>query len=176
MKTYIQIVETARKSNSSRILTNAAPSHAKILIQNLLIAARSAEENVKIVTGEFSEEVYDSSIADEMKATLDAGCSFDVIVTDAAEDDLGDSLVYQALKTVRDGDHSGRANIRFAGDAFSEISHFVLVGENKYRLEPDPTEISAIASFNDSDTGQLIDGLFDQAVSILEEAAAGPAG
>ena len=170
MKSYVQIVEKARKTNSSRILTNAAPSHANVLIKNLLIAARSAKEDVKIVTGEFSAEVYDETISNEVSATLDSGRSFDVIITDAFEADMAGNPVYDILEAARAADgNEERVKIQFAGEAFSKISHFVLVGENKYRLESDPTTISTIASFNDPNTGKLINGLFTQATSILDE-------
>lgn len=161
MKTYEEIVEEARKSNSSRVITNNAPSHAKILIKSLLTSARKNSENVKIISGAFYKGVYDDDVANDFEETLKDGVIFDVIISDADENDLAENPVYNVLK-------KNGARVRLAKGVFEHIPHFVLVGSSRYRLEADPSKISAIASFNDSDTGEAIDGLFQMASDTVD--------
>lgn len=161
MKSYAEIVEKARKTKSSRILANSAPNHANILIKNLFISAREDEEKVRIVSGKFAQNVYDESVAVEVTKALGAKIEFDVILTDVEAGEMAGNPVYEAMK------NNTNATITFAKDTFGKASHFVLVGNSKYRLEANPEKISAIASFNDPSTGALIGSLFKSAHEIL---------
>lgn len=172
-KIYGEVLAEARVSRSEEAYANKYPGHAKIANFQLFELAASLQKNgkdtpVKIVTGSLPDHVFKPSSDGPVDAFLKAGGRIQVLIWCSPIENCGTCLREKATEfksqiTFRAVEDSGEAN---------EIPHFLLVGEEAYRIErphspfkgpiTDTTpEVAARICFNDPVFGKNLSGFFN---------------
>ena len=138
---FENVVTQARKSKSSKVLTNRSISHARHVIREMLEFGLEHEETVNIVSGSLNDECY-STISDIVPKFNDKEILIHVWVTDVPAENITNSFT----NAIRESD---TATLNDFPNTSKIAPHFVVVGEQAYRLETDHKSAKAILCFND---------------------------
>ena len=141
MEEFRDIVEECRKGKKNRIIHNASRNHAYILFKNLIEEAKENNEEVRIVSGCLDLSFYDD-LVEITRSCLDNGVKFTVLVA-GCDFELSSNKFAQLINSHDNGTLITNSDISINGP------HFIIVGDNKYRLELDDDLSTAIANFND---------------------------
>jgi len=162
MEEFRKIVEECRKGKKNRIIHNASKSHAYILFKNLIEVAQESNEEVRIVSGCLDLSFY-KDLIEVTRSCLDSGVKFTVLVT-GCDLDIQSNEFAQLIN----GHVKGKliTNSRELND---NVPHFIIVGDNKYRLELDDELSTAIANFNDPVVADSLIEVFAGLSKICEE-------
>ena len=163
---FTKLVERCRKNQDSRLIENAAWSHAQTLFVNLIQAAfeRSRVEPIRIVTGSLNKDFYASDkIIDAIATYLSKeGANIEVVVLNS-DADLTDHPFVEAVK------NSGKGSVIVA-DAnapLQQVPHFIVVGDRRFRLETDHGQTKAIACFNNKEIGAYLINLYKRVFACI---------
>lgn len=140
MKEFEDIVADCQKHDRNQYISNASISHAGVLVRNLFAAALRRKKNVAILTGELYAPFYDQLI-EKASILLEEGIKIRVLVIKA--DKLSDNQFADLLLGV------DSESIKVASDEDQDQMHFILVGDDAFRLETDADTMEAMANFND---------------------------
>ena len=154
MSDFEKLVVDCRKNKINREISNSAWSHALILAENLFKAAIDNKEDVRIVTGSLNHKFYDKLIH-LMEKCLDKQ-KVELIVLDP-ESNLDNNEFAQLI------DESELGSVIKAGDDSNmKRNHFIIIGNNGYRLELDHEQTTAQANFNNPLLGEFLKNFFNQ--------------
>ncbi|HEX2971033.1 MAG TPA: hypothetical protein VHP11_01800 [Tepidisphaeraceae bacterium] len=165
---YLELLKAYRDQNSSVPIPNRFPWHSQIASTILLESAKEGRDEVRILTGASSDQFYSTFIPVPMQTCAESGCQIRILVWNYRNP--------ERFGFLRDLEcRFSNLQLRWSNtqEVGQKISHFLLVGTNRYRLErphdyrnDEPiTEISpeclARINFNDSDTGRALAEVFD---------------
>ena len=125
--------------------------HAKILLRHLFRAAGDHTEPVRIVSGRLRRDFYNDLVADAEQTLQKAKVSVVVL----SNEQLKDNPFYEVVKNHPNGD------VRVLGTDPVSYTHFLVVGERRYRVEHDDGKHTAYASFNNEVIPPLLIEYFD---------------
>lgn len=155
MESFISLIEECRKGKKNRIIHNASKDHAFALFSSLIDEARKTKEDVRIISGNLDRDFY-AKLADSITTCMDDGVKVSVSVV-SHEFDVDANTFAQAVKKHENGKLFVSPN-----DLEVEGPHFLVVGENKFRLELDHDQAKAIANFNDPKVGKTLVNVFNR--------------
>ncbi|MDQ6950809.1 MAG: hypothetical protein Q9M26_04010 [Mariprofundales bacterium] len=155
MYNFEKLVEKCRKDEKYFVIHNASRAHARILFQNLLIESAEKHEDVCLLSGKLDAKFYDDLLPDVTKA-LQAGVKVRVLIAE------NDSKAPPSQRFIDAVCQFENGTVRTNTDLSSNIPHFIVVGDHKYRLELDDDASRAVANFRDEMVGQrLVSGFND---------------
>ena len=126
---------------------------AVAIVRKLLREARTNHEPVRIVTGDDQDELYEQ-LATDVSATASAT---DMAVIYVGEDAKAvDSPLYKAIR----GSKAAGASINVAKPVGPAPSHYLLVGDDSFRLVSDPASPVAVSYWNNESVGQTLEKQF----------------
>ena len=153
MENFEKLVQRCVDNDENHTIFNASLSHAAILFENLLDVADKKKEDVRIFSGCFEKEFYES-LKGKVVKLLNSGVKVH-LVSDCEKKDLEEN---EFIKTVSDHKNGTIKNL----SEQKGIPHFILVGDSRYRVELDDSLKTARANFNDSSTGNMLLGLYNK--------------
>lgn len=158
---YIKIVEEAAKNDENLDISNCTLEHAVFLSQKLI---SKSENNINILTGEFSSPYYDK-VRDEFEKAATRfqpiGKKIKIIIldNDAPENDDFNKLRERFREVIE----VKNATI----PSGKEVHHFLVSDSKRYRFEDPHTkeelskqEVSAVANFNNANVASILDSEF----------------
>lgn len=150
---FVELVKDCYEKKRSRIIHNASIEHAKVLFQYLFTAATDGRKEVEIVSANLNKEFYGALVTDAQGA-LDKGCKVSLIVLDP-ETDISDNLFANTVNNHTMGKV-------WKSQELLKAPHFILVGDNQFRLETDHAQTKAMASFNNKEVGSFLKECFGE--------------
>ena len=159
MDSFEKLVKYCADNDSTRIIQNASMEHAKILLRQLLLTASEKGETVRIVSGRLRRDFYNDLLAEAQK-TLDR---VKVSIVVLSGDQLDGNRFFELVR----GHHNGEVVV--LEQEPERWTHFIVVGDKRYRVEEDDGKQTAHASFNNEIIPQL---LIDRFEYLLEKGAA----
>lgn len=146
--TFEGFVKDCAENSKSEFIRNSSIEHAKIIVRELFNCAIRDQQDVRISSGKLQEDFYDDMV-DLGRKAMDQDVHVSVVVLDSAEEQLQGNSFYETVE-----DHAnGRV---FTLDLPETETHYVLVGDSRYRVEFDDVTKEAVASFNDGTVGHLL--------------------
>ncbi len=154
---FTRLVEKCREGKLPDIIENASIDHAFVLLENLLIAARTELKPVLLVSGSFMPSFY-NKLLPELERVLAAGCSVRGIAVDHGARIEGNRFLEMLDK---------RGGVKLMPGA--PMLHFACVGDTGYRIEIDAEKKTAQACFNDQGgtITTVLRTIFEQAWSFV---------
>jgi len=157
---FTALVEHAREKKLDKFIENSSCEHAKTLFENLLLSS-TKEDEIKIVSGSLNENFYTSLLKVFQGAVFK---KLDIRILNPLVTSENNNFILK-LKTL----NSPNVSIKIV-DAKSDrsdwFSHFILVGDNRFRVETDHSRIEAVANFNNHSSGNRIKELFHDIESL----------
>lgn len=147
MDEFEKFVEECWKNKENRTISNASITHAKILFRYLLKDA-SKEKPIRIVSGCLDRGFY-GDLSETILSVMNKGAEIKVIML-CEEAKI---LENEVAKTI--GSHSN-GEIRYMNPEQENLPHYILVGDNEYRIEMDDDTKEARANFNDTMVGRFL--------------------
>ena len=160
---YVQLVREAARTADSRIIENASEDHAIVIIQCLLDQARKRHEQVRIVSGCLLRPFYELLVEHARQALEKVTIG---IVVGCSQEELQGNPFYELVNEHPNG------SVRLVPRVRDEVSHFVVTGDSRFRVEVDDKNRSAVACFNDSVLGKMLVGIYN---GLLAEPQPAPA-
>jgi len=154
---FTELVKDCRKSKSDKIIHNASMSHALILAENLIQMASKSKKDIKILSGNLHEAFY-NNLQESMQKALDIGCNVSLIVLDS-EVNLSNSSFWNTIKKSNNG---YVMQSKLQRSETEKTPHFILVGQESFRLETDHKQTKATACFNNPIIGDSLSTIFDK--------------
>ena len=144
-KAYENKVEQARKTESDEILENLSITHAYVVVHNLFQMAAEKGLDVKIVSGTLNAECYNEELTKLARKILDNGNNIEVLYTLQPKDSEGNlqkldksSPFYKLISEKK----------CFLKHADEDAKHFIIVGDQAFRVETNTHIMKAYLSFN----------------------------
>jgi len=151
MNGFSKAVKECREKESPRVLENASIEHAKELFVNLIEEGQSKKEDIAIVSGNLNREFY-SQLVPVAKEALKTGINISLLIADPSVDTEGHPFVNVLL--------DGGGSVYKARTSLIDTSHFIVVGEKRFRLETDHAQTKALACFNNAEVGKVLNKAF----------------
>lgn len=152
---FSKLVKYCRESLSNKLIYNASIEHAKELVKNLIEVAGERKEDIRIVTGHLHKDFYEN-LCDTIQDTLKKGVKVQLAVLNPDTNLTG----HRFSDLIRD--NGGEV---FKAKEEIKFPHFVLVHDNRYRLETDHEQTKAVACFNDPRIGNFLKRHFHEIIS-----------
>ena len=165
---YFAMIDRVAMDRSDQIISNGRPAHAVYLLHKFF---EIAEEQIRIFTGSLPQsfdhvQIYGNQcLADAAVGFLQrANSSVQVMIAgklDVAEGQH--SRDHPFLSRIWNSDIQGRFEVALASDEIDDLLpyHFLVMDRTAMRVEMDPEDATAIASFNNSDVVESLTSLFD---------------
>ncbi|MCK4841943.1 MAG: hypothetical protein KAT04_08675 [Methylococcales bacterium] len=161
MKEYNKMVRDFADQKSEDLIPNSGIEHAEVLIKNLF---SHASNEVRILTGSLNARVYGTrEVLASVDEFLHSGGNKKIKillqdVDDNAYDYIKSHPLYLRCKELGES----MCEIKFSKDNKDKLqSHFVVIDNNGYRIEPDKSEPIGIGCFNDEETSKKLVDKFD---------------
>lgn len=155
MKDFSKAIEECRRRESTRILENASIEHAKELFVNLIDEGRVRKEPIAIVSGDLNQDFY-GQLVDGARKALAENTKITLLITNPSFQ-IDNHPFAQAI-------HQGGGKV-YKATTKTEIPHFIVVGDKRFRVETDHAQAKAKACFNNSVVGKILRKLFDNFIS-----------
>ncbi len=152
---FEELVVRCRKKNIDRDIHNSSWDHALILFKNLFLSARNSKQPVRIVTGTLNPDFY-GELVDCVEETMKKQ-KVELIVLERNMEGLNSNAFASAIKS----NPNGRLFVKHNNDEDIQTSHFVVVGEDKYRFELNHEQTQAVANFKNKTMGEQLVKLFN---------------
>jgi len=160
---FSKLVKKCRLNNLDRIIHNSSSEHAQYLIRQLIEEAADKGEPVKIVSGTLREDFYEG-VERSAKKALDKKVPFEVLVLyPKPEADIDNNRFAKFIS-----ENGGTVN-QAKSEELRHMSHFVLTGNRRFRIETDHENAMAVANFNDPVVGSICEESFITIKSALEK-------
>lgn len=157
MNSYRAKVKNAASLKNGEPIFNESISHAAILVEELV---GSANEQVKILTGELNPRVFASEdVMEQFRLFLaDPEHKVRILVEDFTQEDL------EVHPIITEFGNTGRIELKkVPADVQKTYDFHLLVADGEsYRFEQDKTKSVAVAAFGHPKGGQNLDNVFDQ--------------
>lgn len=157
---FFEFVEKKRKEKSTELIYNASIDHATVLMQQLFQVAIDEKKDVKIISGDLKNEFYEKLIVDIDKV-FDAGCKVSLIILNSNNNNLDNNAFANACKNNKNGMLKQQTNDQIV------CPHFMLVGNEAFRLETDHEQSKATACFMNQEIGSILDKSFDEVLKTI---------
>lgn len=151
MDSFKKLVKHCADNDSTRIIQNASTEHAKVLLQQLLLTASEKGETVRIVSGRLRRDFY-NDLLNEVKKALD---SVEVSIVVLSREQLDDNPFFNLVNEHPKG------KVVALDEEPGRWTHFIVVGDKRYRIEEDDGKQTAHASFNNEVIPQLLIDRFE---------------
>lgn len=165
MNRYKMMVKRLADSKSSELIPNGGTEHAEVLIENIFSHANNV---VRIFSGELNARVYGSSVViDQAKDFLQSGAGKKIKILVQELDDASLQLLkmHELVKMCREI-NADACEIKSVDERDKEVgSHFVIMDDQGYRLEPDRSKPTGIGCFNDDKTAAQLSKIYDDMFS-----------
>ena len=152
MDTFEKLVKDCADSDSTRIIENASMDHAKVLLRQLLQTANDKKEPVRIVSGRLRKEFY-NELVDKARHVLNETTISVVVLSD---EQLQNNRFYDLVK------HHSNGQVTLLSQDPNRWTHFIVVGDRRYRVEVDDGKHTAHASFNNEVIPRLLHERFEE--------------
>lgn len=167
---YKKMVDDYLENDSSIVFGNITIAHAQYVIQRLF---KSAQKNIKILSGTCAEFFYDKISSDFKAAALDLADRQGNIKIITCDEDCGKFVdSFEAINEEVKG--KGKPPVIdytpaiYKGDR-NKLRHFIVVDDKRYRLESphevlkenNVTEIKAEVCFNGGEIAKGLSSQFD---------------
>lgn len=166
MDKYRQMVKRNADFKSKDLIPNGGVEHAEVLIENIF---SHANNTVRVFSGCLNGRVYGSdSVTTEAAAFLKNSDNQLMILLQDIEDWA--ELDNNELVKICDRDNSGRCIIKKVVPEDKDIeSHFVVMDDRGYRIEPDKSKPTGIGCFNDTELATKLNQRFDEMFKRAED-------
>lgn len=152
---FKSLVNTCRAKERNRWISNLVPSHAAYLLQTLLLMAAKKELPVRIITGEMDYAIY-NQLCGALQKCIDAGVEITAVIAKGVDNaDLND--FYRMLRH-----YEGARCFTAAPDYAEKLPHMLVVGDQAFRYEVDPSSYEASANFHSPSTAELLIDYFEE--------------
>ena len=146
LDSFETMVREYAETESTRIIENASMAHALIIVRQLIQTATQHGEEIRIVSGRLMRDFY-SQLVSVTRAALE---KVTVSVVVLSKEELDGNKFYDLVT------NSDRGEVVVLDSPPSSMSHFVVVGDRRYRVELDDGQKKALASFNDDVIPQML--------------------
>jgi hypothetical protein len=181
---YLGLLRSNWQDRSKLLIPNRYPWHSRVATGQLLEYAHSKRQltgespEIRILTGSLPDFIYsDTDNYERLRSHIEIGGKVKIAVWDNKATSIGGSRLRQLAE------NSDRLEIRFSGtvEEFPKLSHFLVVGDDAYRLEvPHPKvdqskvsdfspECPAMICFNNKEIGTRLVEMFDSLWDIIHE-------
>jgi hypothetical protein len=151
---FERAIESARKSNSDRVLSNSSISHASFVMKQLFEFAADNSMPIRICSGALNKKCFDDVLSATAEGLLEKGIPIEVIVTDLPANEVAENTFANTLlKSESPQARLWALNKEEIGDNYS---HFAVVGDRAFRFEVDHSLAKAFVSFNQPNIGEEI--------------------
>jgi len=164
MDDYRKMVKKLADAKSSQLIPNGGTDHAEVLIENIF---SHANDIVRIFSGELNARVYGSApVLAKAKAFLKSGTGKKIKIL-IQEMNISNSnkdylIAHDLIKTCKEVNPDA-CEIKFASGDDKEIgSHFVIMDNQGYRLEPDRKKPTGVGCFNDKGRATALSVFYDK--------------
>jgi len=157
MKKYNEMVRDFADQKSEDLIPNSGLEHAEVLVKNIF---SHASNEVRIFTGRLNPSVYGTpEVIKSITGFLHDGTDrkIKILLQDIDPNKLGDFKKNHLYKLCKEWPDS--CEIKTTDSELQ--SHFVVMDDNGYRIEPDKSEPVGIGCFNDKDLSERLVTLFD---------------
>jgi hypothetical protein len=165
---FRNLLSKYRYGRSESFISNRYPWQTKMAVLELLKLAESDGKSVRILSGNAPEQFYSEEVIEHIAKCLKAGCDVNILI-------WSKSRRCPEFESLQKTSYGQNLSFRFSGttEGSDILQHFLVVGDDAYRLEaihPDLsgetfTEISpetqAKICFNDPAGGGRLAKLFD---------------
>lgn len=128
---FLKLLRRARRSNGEGIsVTTLFPWQTRLVAEELLDFAHEKNLQVRILTGTACEHVYTGPVVDRLTNLLERGIQVRVLIWN--DEEHGHAPWLEALEREYESLEVKLTGTRAMGE---EISHFMVVGDQAYRLE-----------------------------------------
>lgn len=150
---FTKLVDRCFEKELDKIIYNASWEHALILFKHLFKAAlKYDDKNIRIVSGHLTREFY-RELVEEVRACLEKGVHVEVLVTEPKAD-IEDNEFVRVVRASPNG------TVLVSRKPLS-TSHFIVVGEKRFRLEEDHKQCKAVACFKNQDIAKSLIDVFN---------------
>jgi len=166
MEKYRQMVKRSADLKSKDLLPNGGVEHAEVLIENIFSHASST---IRVFSGHLNNRVYGSdSVVTEATAFLENPNNRLMILLQDIEE--WSALNDNRLVGLCDSEAPDRCIIKKASSEDKDIeSHFVVMDDSGYRIEPDKSKPTGIGCFNDTELAAKLNQHFDEMFERADE-------
>lgn len=154
---FSKLIKDCRSKKLDRLIYNASEDHAIDLFSNLIDEAKVTGEPVRITSGNLRRDFY-GSLLEPIQKAMDNGVTVQLAVLDPTTDLTDHPFVKLIL--------SGNGDVYRATKEKIKTPHFILVGGNRFRLETDHKQTKAVACFNNSKIGNILNVQFDNIIEL----------
>jgi hypothetical protein len=159
MDDFEKLVSECQRHGINRNIENSAWNHALILFKYMIKEAVEKNKSIRLVSGGLKSTFYDK-LYDEVSVFLtqikEKRISVEVIV-------LKDKEVVGKNNFISFIENGG-GSIKYIPDGVKEYdgSHFILIGNDCYRIEVDHEKTKAIANFSNVKIGDMLFMIFSE--------------
>lgn len=153
---FQDLVNMCYKTRSPRLISNMSFAHAHVLIEKLFRLARDRKQDVRIITGSLNDEFYSEHASDVTNFLSDGAGKLEVIVVDPRWNATNNRFAKAAV--------DGKGTLLKVRQRTSMVGvpHFLLVGKEAFRVERDPEQVQAVASFFSPDFAAFLHNIFTE--------------
>jgi len=158
---YEIMVKKLADIKSSELIPNGGTAHAEVLIENIFA---HAQDVVRIFSGQLNARIYgSSSVIDEAREFLQSGVGkrIKVLVQDLGEEKSNLLKTHKLISMCLEVDPGACEFKTVAEEDKSIASHFVIMDDLGYRLEPDKSKSTGVGCFNDRETAIKLNSVYD---------------
>ena len=127
--------------------------HALEIVRHLFLSARRHHEDVRIVSGGLFDEFY-RELVEDARTALDH-VRISIIVVSKTCEELNGNGFYGLVNKHKNG------RVLFLPKGTTDMNHFILVGDSRYRIEIDDSKTTAFACFNDEAFGTHLSSIYE---------------
>lgn len=165
---YIAYIQMLAKGNVDRIYMNSGDEHALIVLIELF---KKAANSIRIFAGSLCGSLGDDiQYIYAISNFIDKGGNVKILVTEYNEDKAYNSPLYRQLAFFKDLGKSVEIKhtdfrIRSNNSEDTTDKHFTVADSQSYRIETNIEDRTARGNFNDSETAQKLEDMFDEMFS-----------
>lgn len=165
-KNFELAVDKASKNNSSDVIRNSSPRHASYLMAKLIEKASETNVKVRVVSGRLFSDVFDEHhLMTQATSFVKSGGSISVRVEQEPDPRS------QFVDLLRSHENCSIEVMPNAEQA-PATPHFMLVGDNAFRLETNHESSSAFGCFNNKNVGKTLLSIFEHGFTPNDKRAA----
>lgn len=166
LKDYCADIQSMVDQKIGVVFRNKGKLHAAVVMSNIFA---SSEKNIKIFAGDLNGDV--SGVSIWRKSIIHSFENNPELKIEAVFENIPkfDSIGYTTLRELRDK-FPERVELRkfneisvgfFKENLFGEVFHFAIGDDNKYRIETNTSNYTAVCNFDNKGTSSKLNSLFN---------------